>query len=778
MKRFNQLLLSCLFALLLLASCQDEEVIVENPSDEEVIQANSSLAILMQMTVTNDGAVDNLLDNSSCTEIVLPVTITISDTTITINSHNDLWMVAQLLNNPAGNEDIEFSFPITVVFGNYTQIVIENQEQLDLLVDECLTEPEVIECVDFVYPISFAIYNTDFQVIDTVVINSDAELYAFLDGLGATGQGAILASLNFPVTLVYANGDTLEVNGNQELEDAINQAEEDCAEIDCQEEQLEAYLTDCHWNVLSIGLDTETFSEVDVYFAEDGTGTVISANFDVYSTFNWSISETDSGLVLTISDSDGNFIGINGEWSIESCNLSEFVMSQTSATGDVQLVMEQDCTQIENPFDCFADTTITACDYDGDGIALFELETQVLGTVLCDLEFYPTFHTTMAEAETGTNALPAPNSYSNVSNPETIYLRIESNTGDFQVFEIELIVEPCTSTCTELDVDGFLQECVWQVVNLDGSDVLINYELEFNANQELVITGNGMTITGGWSTSQSATGGVEVIFSNVAGPNIQAINGSWIVVACQEDHFELYNPQNNSTMIMEINCQTGCDNPGFLTNDLILYMPFSNEAKDLISGYDATTAANNFVADRDGNATCAIAFDGSNELSIPVTVDNQLVQGDNFSVSIWFKMQNDEFGSAEYMFQKGELTSEGFQLLVYDMNTPLVSDTTNGYGLWDQDWNQQVDVTWGNTDWHHLVVTRDSNNTIRLYRDGILRNIDENSNFNIDQDPLSNYILGKWFDGHLDDLRVYKRTLSSNEVSDLYSIEGDCNQCL
>src|SRR5690606_39726276 len=94
----------------------------------------------------------------------------------------------------------------------------------------------------------------------------------------------------------------------------------------------------------------------------------------------------------------------------------------------------------------------------------------------------------MAEAETGTNALPAPNSYSNVSNPETIYLRIESNTGDFQVFEIELIVEPCTSTCTELDVDGFLQECVWQVVNLDGSDVLINYELEFNANQELVIT--------------------------------------------------------------------------------------------------------------------------------------------------------------------------------------------------------------------------------------------------------------------------------------------------
>lgn len=773
MKSLFKFILTFLFFLTFALSCQDEEVIVENPSEEEVIQANSSLANKMQMTVTNDGAVDNLLDNSSCTEIVLPVTITISDTTITINSLNDLWMVAQLLNNPTTTGDIEFSFPITVVFGNYTQVVIENQEQLDMLVDECLTEPDVIECVDFVYPISFAIYNTDFQVIDTVVINSDAELYVFLEDLNTPVNGAVLASLNFPVTLVYANGSTVEVNNNQELETAIDQAQEDCdGVVACDEDFFIGELTECYWNITSFQ-GNDTFSEYYLNFKGSDSLQVTTPNFDIIEA-NWTLSDNQE-LVISNFNND-----VNGSWVLDNCyDNGQFQLSQEIDGTDqvLEMTLEQNCTVIENPFSCFSDTTITACDYDGDGVALFELETQVLGTVLCDFEFYPTFHISMVDAETNTNALPAPNSYSNVSNPETIYLRIESNTGAYQIFEIGLIVETCTSTCTETEVVGFLQECVWQVVDLDGSDVLINYELEFNANQELVITGNGMTITGVWSTAQVATG-TEITFSEVAGPSIQAINGSWIAVACQEDHIELYNPQNNSTMVMEINCQIGCDNPGYLTNDLILYMPFSNEAKDLISGYNATTAANNFVADRDGNATCAIAFDGSNELSIPVTVDNQLVQGDNFSVSLWFKMQNDEFGSAEYMFQKGELTSEGFQLLVYDMNTPLVSDTTNGYGLWDQDWNQQVDVTWGNTDWHHLVVTRDSNNTIRLYRDGILRNIDENSNFNIDQDPLSNYILGKWFDGHLDDLRVYKRTLSSNEVSDLYSIEGDCNQCL
>lgn len=141
-------------------------------------------------------------------------------------------------------------------------------------------------------------------------------------------------------------------------------------------------------------------------------------------------------------------------------------------------------------------------------------------------------------------------------------------------------------------------------------------------------------------------------------------------------------------------------------------------------------------------------------------------------------MQNDNLSNFETMFQKGSINTEGFQLAVYDLNTPLVSDTTYSYGLWDNDWNGEVDVQWDNTDWHHLVITRDSNNTIRLYRDGQLRNIDENSTFNIDTGPLSDYMIGQFFTGHLDDLRVYKRTLNLSEVNELYNLEADCYQCL
>ena len=53
----------------------------------------------------------------------------------------------------------------------------------------------------------------------------------FLQGLENPNGGVVLASLNFPVTLVYANGNTLEVNNNQELEEAINAAEDDCDDV-------------------------------------------------------------------------------------------------------------------------------------------------------------------------------------------------------------------------------------------------------------------------------------------------------------------------------------------------------------------------------------------------------------------------------------------------------------------------------------------------------------------------------------------------------------------
>ncbi len=44
-------------------------------------------------------------------------------------------------------------------------------------------EDDDIECIDFQYPISISIYNTEFEIIDTVSIANDEALYNFIESL-------------------------------------------------------------------------------------------------------------------------------------------------------------------------------------------------------------------------------------------------------------------------------------------------------------------------------------------------------------------------------------------------------------------------------------------------------------------------------------------------------------------------------------------------------------------------------------------------------------------
>ena len=138
-------------------------------------------------------------------------------------------------------------------------------------------------------------------------------------------NGVVLASLNFPITLIYANGETIEVNNNQELEEAINAAEDDCEEADeCEVsfEDLEWYLMDCGI-VAEIYDQNETISDkLYLDFNENGELTV-TGEPTVTETGSWEIQETDLGYVLVIEGLETFAIAIaiaNGEWLLGACD--------------------------------------------------------------------------------------------------------------------------------------------------------------------------------------------------------------------------------------------------------------------------------------------------------------------------------------------------------------------------------------------------------------------------------------------------------------------------
>ncbi|AWH83656.1 hypothetical protein HYN59_00340 [Flavobacterium album] len=239
---------------------------------------------------------------------------------------------------------------------------------------------------------------------------------------------------------------------------------------------------------------------------------------------------------------------------------------------------------------------------------------------------------------------------------------------------------------------------------------------------------------------------------------------------------------NNQQLELAINAaltachETNCDNPGVLTDDLMLYMTFANGVvQDLKGNFVSAPIDIVPAADRNGNANCAMTFNGQQYLQVQSGAANALVAGDTFSISLWFKMQNTVAGDLEVFFKKGDVSGQGFYLAVYDLNTPMVG--TPSAQAWDTSWNQDP-LLWEDTEnWHHLVATLDANNTLKLYRDGVLRNTATAATGDIGTQALDYYI-GSGFTGLMDDLRVYKKVLTQQEVQTLYELEGDCSTCL
>lgn len=665
MKTLFKLLTITFFALLVFTSCQDEIIEETQINEQELIVANSELANLLQSTAARDGSVDNILDNANCLSINLPVTVIVNDITITINTLEDLELIEDIFDDFENDSDVlELLFPITIILNDHEEIVINNQDELDAFIEQCTDySDDDIECIDFHYPISFSIYNTQFQIIETVFIENDRELHHFLERIENSNSGALLVSLNFPITMVYANGETIEVHNNQELARVLNEARENCDDEEaCRKQAVDRYLQECYWEIHRYNGD-DNFRDFDIYFKENGELLIVNENSTGVANITgiWRTSVTDAGIVLSISELTEFDEDLGGDWLIVQCHHNKFELIRENATvtdntrivlkqecedhlgcsaqevrsflrecqwfagsnlfanvpsgvfhflndhvlvvansvtneeivghwdieltyqeitlvidlpppydiiskrwkisecgehrikminGDNYLVFEKDC-----PYQCFENTTLTECDGEtDDDSAIFDLTAAFADCVLTAVHSF-TYYESSEDAANGLNQIEVPTEYANTSNPQTVYLKVENiNNGNFQLFEIQLHVEYCNTDCTELEVDSYLLECVWNVVDFNGSDDLSGYDLDFNNDQGITITDMNINdaFTGFWSTSQT-NDGVLIQFANINGPNIQAINGDWIVTDCGSDRLVLHN-NSGVTIVLEQDC--------------------------------------------------------------------------------------------------------------------------------------------------------------------------------------------------------------------------------
>ena len=355
--KFKHALLLTFFALLTFTACQNEFTEITQPDPEQVIVADSPLASLMKSASANSGDANHVVmgdidftnNNVNCLSINLPVTIIVNGITIIIDTHEDLELIEDIYEEFNDDDDVlEFIFPITIILNDYTEIVIENVDELQTFIDRCENVEEPIDCIDFKYPISFSIFNTEFQIIDTVVIENDEALYDFMERI-ENAEVALLASLNFPVKMIYANGDVVEVQNNHELERAINVAEEMCDDDDdkCDIDDVDEYLLECHWKIHYYNED-DSFRPYDIFFQENGELTIVHENATVAITGLWNTSETDAGVVLTISDLTQFDEDLSGEWLVVECDDHRFKLvrqNATAGTDNTRIVLKNHCAE-------------------------------------------------------------------------------------------------------------------------------------------------------------------------------------------------------------------------------------------------------------------------------------------------------------------------------------------------------------------------------------------------------------------------------------------------
>ncbi len=237
MKNLTKILFAaCLICLITLTSCQNDP----SPSSNK-ITANSTLKTLLSRVTQKRTSSDNAIDSTSCFTIKLPVTIIVNNLEqVVVTTQADYDVVLAMLNESDDDYDhLQFVFPITIIYADFTELVVSNSSQFHQLREDCEgddvdndedesndDDDNGINCISLTYPFIISTTNNSNPV--DVTINNDHDLYVLLD----TVEGSNSVTINYPISIVDSNGVTIVVENNNQLEENIVEATTQCGNDD------------------------------------------------------------------------------------------------------------------------------------------------------------------------------------------------------------------------------------------------------------------------------------------------------------------------------------------------------------------------------------------------------------------------------------------------------------------------------------------------------------------------------------------------------------------
>lgn len=201
------------------------------------------------------------------------------------------------------------------------------------------------------------------------------------------------------------------------------------------------------------------------------------------------------------------------------------------------------------------------------------------------------------------------------------------------------------------------------------------------------------------------------------------------------------------------------------------WWPFCGNADDLSSnGNHGSINNTTLTADRNGVPNSAYDFNGSSSY-ITVSDDNTLDLKDNYTLAAWFKSSSAQSSALQTIFGKGRAAAAtGYALNFTNGASDAVSALASDGGTYNGTLTANVI---GNSIWHHVAVTYNGS-VMNLYVDGV-SSATAAATYSLQNSTESLFIgkelssLPRLFTGKIDDLGIWTRALSSDEVLSLFS---------
>jgi hypothetical protein len=208
------------------------------------------------------------------------------------------------------------------------------------------------------------------------------------------------------------------------------------------------------------------------------------------------------------------------------------------------------------------------------------------------------------------------------------------------------------------------------------------------------------------------------------------------------------------------------------TNGLLAWWGFNNNGNDLsINNNHFTNYGMTYVTDRFNNPASAVTGNGSTQYMQCATPSFSLGANSSFTISFWMLKPSNTSGVA---MMHGTTVAGNF---IWNFQTGTTGNVQFGTNKQQSAWIWTLSTHGVNT-WEHFLATY-NNGAITLYKNGVSVATNVFTHTAVTQAImpiwLGRGVSGSYFSGSFDDMGMWNRVLTQQEITDLYNSAGCTN---